>query len=579
MPRHKIAAMAAVVVLTAGLGACFQVKSNAERTPDKVAGASAFKIVVTAAQTKAGEKMTFAKGNRATVKDGDLLVPELSSGPAVVTSASSLPSDQILSLDQDRRGRITGLTTKDGRYYKVLKAEKTDEGVRLVSAVPYRLRPLSDFDLVWVLKTNGPATALVSLLGLAAVGGLVVLALPEDFMQFDFGDSLDGTGSCPFVYAFDGRTYGLEAEPYGGSICPGLERTDWVALDGVRPVDGEYRILLTNELDEIEHVDEVKLVVVDHPAGVAVSPEASGRMRTIGAAAAPVAARDGEGRDIRAPLAAVDGTFWLGRIEGRDPGRDEDLKDDLVVEFAKPAGARRAKLVVDARTTLWGSRAIRPFLSSLGPELGPFLERVDAGGAALESLRGWLAATEMYDLQVRVETASGWTTRALVHGGGPVVAKDKAYGLDLSDVAGDTVRIRLTPAAGFWMIDRLALDFSDDVPVRVTEVAAAEARDGSGRAIGPELAAADALRLVLPKGSRPAALVFPVPPETPGTARSVFVKARGYYDILPDAAAGPALGLSAMLASPAESLRFFLRQHPDVAKPGPRAARPKAPVH
>lgn len=186
MPHYKIAAMASAVFLTAGLAGCISIGSSVERTPDKVAGAAPFKLEVTAAQTKDGEKLTFPKGNRATVKDGNLLVPELASGPAVVTSASSLPSDQILSLDQDRRGRITGLTTNDGRYYKVLKAEKTEEGVRLVSAVPYRLRPLSDFDLVWVRKTDGAATALVNLLGLAAVGGLVVLALPEEFVIIQF---------------------------------------------------------------------------------------------------------------------------------------------------------------------------------------------------------------------------------------------------------------------------------------------------------------------------------------------------------------------------------------------------------
>lgn len=572
MFHHKSVPVASAFVLLAGLGACFQVKSNVERTPDKVAGTAAFKLVVTAAQTKDGEKLTFPKGNRATVKDGNLLVPELASGPAVVTSASSLPADQILALDQDRRGRITGLTTTDGRFYKVLKAEKTEEGVRLVSAVPYRLRPLSDFDLVWVRKTDGAATALVNLLGLAAVGGLVVLALPEDFMQFDYSNAFDEAESCPFVYAFDGEKYVLEAEPYGGSVCAGLERPDWAVLDSLKPVDGRYRLLLSNELDEIEHVDELKLVVVDHPAGVSVSPEVSGRMRTLAAPVPPSAARDGDGRDVRNELAASDGLCWQGRVEGRDPDRDEDLKDELTLEFPRPAGARRAKLVAVARTTMWGSQAIRPLLAGQGRELSGYFDKVDAGGPALLSLLGWFAREDMYTLQVRVETTAGWKVKALVYGGGPVIAKDKAYGLDLGDVSGDTVRIRLTPAAGFWMIDRLAMDFSDDVPVRATEVAAVAARDGSGREVGLELAADDDHRLVLPKRARPAALEFPVPPEAPGTVRTVFVKARGYYDILLDSRGEPTLDLEAMLAAPGESLRFVLRQHPALAKPGPRGA-------
>lgn len=573
MPYRKAVSIVGAFALLVGLGACFKIKSNVQKTPDQVAGARSFKVEVTAVLKKDGERLEFSKGNRATIKDGLLLVPEMGQGRAVMSYASILPKDEIVSLDQNRKGRIIGLTARDGRYYKVLKAERSDAGVRLVSAVPYRMIPLTDLDRVWVRKTNGPATALVSLLSLAAVGGLVVLALPDDFMQIDFGNSWDTSESCPFVYAFDGEKYVLEAEPYGGSVCPGLERPDWIALDSLKPVEGRYRLLLSNELDEVEHIDEIKLVVVDHPAGVAISPEVSGRMRTLAAPVPPSAARDGDGRDIRAPLAAADGVFWQGRIEGRDPDRDEDLKDELVLEFPRPAGARQAKLVADVRTTMWGSQAMRPLLASQGRELAAYFEKIDAKGPALLSLLGWFAREEMYNLQVRVETTAGWKVKALVYGGGPVIAKDKAYGLDLSDVAGDRVRIRLTPAVGFWMIDRLALDFSDDVPVRVTEVAAAAARDGSGLDAGLELAAGDAHRLVLPKGSRPASLEFPVPPEIPGTFRTVFVKARGYYDILLDADGEPTLDLEAVMAAPGASLRLLLKEHPVLAKPGPRGAR------
>ncbi len=564
----------AAVVLLVGFCACIPIKSSFKRSPDRLAGARPYKTKVTALQKKTGEKLTFPTGRGVTINGNKILIPYSLMPGAAGSLPARFPTEAILDVEEDGKGRIRGVALKDGRFFEVVNAEREDQGVHVLAANYYRFIPLSDVDLVWIRTTNWGLTTLATTVLWGGAAAAIALSLPDDFMKFDPWSGAN-VESCPFVYSFDGREYVLDAEPYGGSVCPGLERADWIGLDNLRPVDGRYRLLLTNELDEVEHVDELKLVVVDHPKGVSVVPDLSGRMRTVTSPVPPSSARDADGRDIRALLADKDETFWLGRVEGRDPEKTEDLKDELVLEFAKPAGARQAKLIANAWTTIWGSQAIRPLLASQGRDLEPYFEKINAGGPALLSLMSWFAREEMYNLQVRVETASGWKTKALVYGGGPVIAKDKAYPLDLRDVPGDTVRIKLTPAAGYWMIDRLALDFSEDAAVRVTEIAAESAHDAAGRDIRGDLASDDNLYFVIPKGSRPATLEFGVPSDSLGTVRSVFLKTRGYYDILLDAGGEPTLDLQEMIDSPGESLRYLLRQHPAVAKPGPRAQEPR----
>jgi len=568
MPK-KIVALVTAVFFLVSLNACVSGsgKTNAKTSPGRLAGADPYRTQVLAVQKKSGERLDFPVGQRVTTSGDKVLIP-LEPGTAAPYPVKLLEAD-IRDLNTDK-GRITEVATNDGRFFRVLQASKDELGIEILSAQSYRYIPFSDIDLVWVRRKNPFAALGVASLA-ACVAGIAIFSIlaankpapdpaPEE--------------SCPFVYSFDGEEYVLDAEPYGGSVCAGLERADWIGLDSLVPVDGRYRLLLTNELEEVEHVDELKLVVVDHPADVTVFPEVSGRMRTIASAAAPQSARDAGGRDVLPLLGAKDGTFWLGRVEGRDPDRIEDLKEELILEFAKPAGAKSAKLVANAWTTRWGSQAIKPLLTARGRELGSYFDRVDAGGPALLSLLNWFAGEEMYNLQVRVETTAGWKTRALVHGGGPFIAKDKVYELDLRDVPGDTVRITLTPAAGFWMIDRLAVDFSEDETVRVTEIAAVSASDASGRNIGAELEADDNSFFVIPKGSRPATLEFAVPPEAPGMARAVFLKARGYYDILLDSDGEPTLDVDGMMETPGESLRYLLSRHPALAKPGPRAPEP-----
>ena len=562
--RNKAIAIVTTVLFLVSLNSCVQIKRNARVAPATAMNAAPRALVIVAIQKKTGERRDFPRKERATVIGDKVVV-----GRPDRAISLQLSWNDIKDFKEAADGRITEVTLNDGRFFLVTQATKNEQGIKVQAAFPYQLvAPLSDIDLIWVRKTNWPVSAL------ASVGATIVIAVGA--FALAWYTTPKDERSCPFVYSFDGKEYVLDAEPYGGSVCPGLERADWIGLDNLKAVDGRYKLMLSNELDEVEHVDELKLVVVDHPTGVAVFPELSGRMRTVASPLTPASARDADGRDIRPLLTAKDQTFWLGRVEGRDPDNDDDLKDELILEFDKPAGARQAKLVANAWTTRWGSQAIKPLLASQGRELGSYFEKINAGGPALLSLMGWFAREEMYNLQVRVETAAGWKTKALVYGGGPVIAKDKVYALDLSDVTGDQVRIKLTPAAGFWMIDRLALDFSADAQVRVTEIAASSARDAAGRDIGEELASDDNAYFVIPKGSRPATLEFAVPPETPGTTRTVFVKARGYYDMLLDAEGEPTLDLQEMIDSPGESLRFLLRQHPAVAKPGPRAPEREA---
>lgn len=90
------------------------------------------------------------------------------------------------------------------------------------------------------------------------------------------------TGSCPYLYAWDGERFNfitdlLGAAPLGlparrGFMIPGdpVEIVKIGTEDSFRPKEENFVLQVTEELREVLYLDEAKLIVVDHPEQVEV---------------------------------------------------------------------------------------------------------------------------------------------------------------------------------------------------------------------------------------------------------------------------------------------------------------------
>ncbi len=172
-------------------------------------------------------------------------------------------------------------------------------------------------------------------------------------------------GSCPFLYAWNGERYefvtdvmwrsalGMPMDIMGGGgtgYAPGAASREYIKIpgDALKARDGVYSLQVTGELWETGYIDEVKLLVVDHPDSVQVllderfvpPGDATLRIYQVAEPRAPVAATDEHGRDLLPFLRERDdryvSQFRLGKFQGLtethdlvlDPGqvdRGEDL--------------------------------------------------------------------------------------------------------------------------------------------------------------------------------------------------------------------------------------------------------------
>lgn len=366
--------------------------------------------------------------------------------------------------------------------------------------------------------------------------------------------------SCPFIYSFDGERYVFDAEPYGGAICQGLERTEWCGLEHLRESNGLYKILVTNELDETQYTDELKLVVVDHPRGVKVAPDAAGQVHTFAQPLAPLSAVQNQEENILSLINKQDSIVWKSRYEEKSSPRKEDLREELIFEFAKPRDAQKAKLLVNASTDFWGSRVAREFLALFGNRIRDWYSNVNALGPEFHKVMSWYLREELYLLQVRVETPTGWKPGGIIYGGGPFISEDKAYVLDIGDVPGETLRIKLAPPTQFWNIDYLAVDYSEDLKVDVMEIVPASSEAWDDLAVCDLLGANDGRYFVMPRTGDSAELVFLAPALKADFDRSIILKASGYYDIHLPVQGQPQTDLiNKIFSEPGSTLEYALK--------------------
>lgn len=343
--------------------------------------------------------------------------------------------------------------------------------------------------------------------------------------------------SCPFVYSWNGSEWVFDGEPYGGATTRGLERDDWAELEHLVAEDGEYRILVTNEVPETQYTNRLELVVVDHAPGTRVVADGDGGFHVVRSALRPIEATDEAGRDLTGWLAEEDRRVW-------EPEPDpfaSDHRTTITVAFPKPADAERAVLLHRVGTGIWGSYMIKAMLELHGDEVRDWYAGIDSDPGAREALHGWNLREELYALKVEVEGPAGWEEAGVISGGGPFVLESRALPIDPRDAGDDRLRIRVRPPRGFWALDALSVAYGgDDEPLSVWRLPPTRAADRLGRDVRPALTAVDSEYYAMPTNDDRAEVVFQAPPPpAAGVERTVFLHATGWYRIHLDESRAP----------------------------------------
>ncbi|BDV43886.1 cytochrome c [Geotalea uraniireducens] len=268
--------------------------------------------------------------------------------------------------------------------------------------------------------------------------------------------------SCPYIFVWDGSGYRYQTDiagtfigiPTHRALIKGIPhyQAGHVVLDRLRADKrGHYRLKIREPLPEITYADELKLLVVDYPAGYAIVSSGAEntypygyaepfRIYTVKEPLLPLSARDRDGRDVLAAVTAVDSAVI---------GNGADDLPFFTFDFGTLRNPAAAKLVI----TGWS--VYGPKYRGTRDDVQPYVEVPDAAGR-------WVKVASF----------------------GEPSGDQKTMVVDLGNrfrSADQRVRVHFGRRIGArWVIDRIELDESAPVPVTVREVPAvsAELRHG-----------------------------------------------------------------------------------------------------
>ena len=288
-------------------------------------------------------------------------------------------------------------------------------------------------------------------------------------------------GSCPTVYAYDGKKYQFEAELFSYSISKYFQDSDLDRLAVQTPKDGRLRIRVSNEALETHYINQFSLLTVNHPSGTRIFPSPEGGFISTRQLSSPMSVINSMGENVSRFVDNYDSLWYRSdsiRVKNLTVNAHRDWLD---AKIDTPMYSDRIKLVFRLRNTLLSTILFYDVvLASQGIDAITWAEKMNANplySAQFNTLYKIYAG-----VKIKVLRNGEWELRSSVSDVGPIAWKDMAVEIPLkkNDVnQRGELNIRLEFFTDNFMIDYIAyevggsaedsLHISESLPSRILD--------------------------------------------------------------------------------------------------------------
>jgi len=283
--------------------------------------------------------------------------------------------------------------------------------------------------------------------------------------------------NCPRVYTLDhhGNKI-LHGTLLTGAISKSLEREDMLILDNIAPGNGQVNLSILNELPEREYIDKLEILKAYHTPGTSLAYHAKGPLIEYNELIKPVDAYSANGKDISPLIVHYDSASFTF-----DEMTFDEQPGSARFTFDKKNLDDNPMLIVSGKQANWLEQTSEYFFRLLGDKYDHWVRRMDKVDP--DKYREKTADLGM-SMRVWLKTDQGWKKAGIFENAGTTQLKTMGLPLDLSEVSGDKVEIRLESAFKFWELDQVGIsnhwrEIKEFTPVEVHSATNEEGKDVS----------------------------------------------------------------------------------------------------
>ncbi len=283
-------------------------------------------------------------------------------------------------------------------------------------------------------------------------------------------------GSCPIVYAYNGKDYNLEAELFSECISKQLENND-IDLLREKITSDTLKLKITNEALETHYINKFEVAIAAHPKGTELYPTIDNKLLLVSEKVTPITVVDKSGNDITDLLINDDNKFYRSGVK-----KISELKKGPIfdwVDIKIPASKNLpTKLVLKYRNTLLSTTLLyNVVLGSQGAAGLDWTKKMNEDAVYASQFK--MVYDEFSGIKIKIFNNGSWDNLGEFKDAGPL--NWKYIAVNLPAYNSDTLLLRLEFIPDNFMIDYIAIDTTaspQDIKTKI--IYPCEITDGRG---------------------------------------------------------------------------------------------------